>query len=74
MLEKLKRKFKEIKVEGNRKGVSAMMCTEPHPELLPETYYTKSELEAMYMGTESKARKRYQRQGSYQRRESYGQR
>ena len=33
--------------EGNRKGGPAEMYTEPDPECLPETYYTKSELEAM---------------------------
>ena len=42
------------------------------PELVrtdpPENFearYTESELEALYMGTESEARKRFQRQGSY---------
>ena len=44
---------------------------------LPETYktkYTETELEALYMGTESEARKRFQRQGCFKRRELFDQR
>ena len=43
-------------------------------ETLPATYYTEAEtkeIEAMYMGTESEARKRFQRNNSFgQRRQS----
>ena len=51
VIDKFEKKFKEIKVEGNRKGVPAVMYTKPDPEHLPETYYTEHELEAMYMGS-----------------------
>ena len=66
-------KYKEIKVKCHRKGFAGVMYTEPDPVHtdLPETYYTKSELEAPYMGTEREARKRYW-QNSYQRGGSYG--
>ena len=65
-----------MKVEGNRKSVVGVMYTEPEPIQtdLSETYFTESELEALFIGTESEARKRYQSQGSYQRRDSYGRR
>ena len=43
------------------------MYTESVPDNLPETHYTESELEVIYIGMESKARKRYQRQGSWRR-------
>ena len=42
-----------------------------YTETLPSTYYTEAELEAMYMGTESEARKMFQRNNSFsQRRQS----
>ena len=47
-----------------------MMYAEEVHDHLPKTYYTRSELEdieTMYMGTESEARKRYQRLGSFRR-------
>ena len=43
------------------------MYTESVPNNLPESHYTESELEKMYMGMENEARKRYQRQGSWRR-------
>ena len=57
-VEKFENKFKEFRIEGKRKALSAFEtnCTEK----LPKTYYTKEEnkeIEAMYMGTESKARR-----------------
>ena len=61
-------KFKELRVEGCRRGAPSVMYTEDGHDNLPETHYTKSELEeieTMYMGTESEAQKRYQRKGSY---------
>ena len=63
-----------MKVEGNRKRVAGVIYTDPK---LPETHETKeteSELEALYMGTESEARKRFQRQGSFRRRELFDRR
>ena len=41
------------------------MYTDPKLPETHETKYTESELEALYMGTESEARKRFQRQGSF---------
>ena len=60
LVENFEKKFKEIRVEGKRKShnSSSAMFT----ETLPSTYYTEAEqkeIEAMYMGTESEARKRY---------------
>ena len=67
IIDKFKQKFKEIRVQGKRKAVSSTMFS----EALPSTYYTeteKAEIEAMYMGTESEARKRFQRNNSFSRR------
>ena len=58
------KKFKEIKVEGKRKSHASTMYTEP----LPATHYTEAEqkeIEALYMGTESESRKRFQRNRSF---------
>ena len=47
---RFEKKFKEMKVEGNRKGVPAVMYTDivsdgySEPDCLPQTHYTKSEL------------------------------
>ena len=41
--------------------------TKSKPNCLPKTHYTESELEVMYMGTESKAGMRFQRQSRYDR-------
>ena len=65
VVENFEKTFKEMKVKGKRKPLSfSTMFT----ETLPATYYTEAEqkeIEAMYMGTESEARKRYQRTHSY---------
>ena len=66
VVENFEKKFKEIRVEEKRKSLnsSSTMFT----ETLPSTYYTEAyqkEIEAMYMGTESEARKRYQGTRSY---------
>ena len=76
VIQNIKGKFKELRVEGYRKDFSSasMMYTEDMDEDLPEEHSTEKELETMYMGTESEARKRFQRQGSFRRRESFGQR
>ena len=47
VIERFEKMFKEIKVKGNRKGVLAVMYTESVPDHLPETHFTKSELETM---------------------------
>ena len=74
IIKRFKKKFKEIKVEGNRKSVAGVMYTDLKLPETCETKYTESELEALYMGTESEVRKRFQRQGSFRRRESFDQR
>ena len=66
VVKNFEKKFKEIKIEGKRKAVlSSAMFTDK----LPRTYYTEEEIEAMYMGTESETRKRFQgkRNGSFNR-------
>ena len=47
-----------------------MSSSAMYTEQLPRTHYTEEEIEAMYMGTESEARKRFQgrRNGSFNRR------
>ena len=67
VIENFKRKFKEMKVEGNRKSVAVVLYSKKDSDRLPETHYTEAELNTMYMGAESDARKRYQRQVSGQR-------
>ena len=60
-----KKKFKETRIEGCRKDASSALIMYTEDDL-PEDNYTETELkenETMYMGTESEARKRYQRQG-----------
>ena len=66
IIDNFEKKFKEIRIEGKRKAIlsSAMFS-----EQLPRTHYTKAEIEAMYMGTESEARKRFQRNNSFNRRQ-----
>ena len=69
-MEDFEAKFKEMTVEEHRGGVPSVMYAEDVHDHLPKTYYTRSELEdiqTMYMGTNSEARKRYQRQGSFRR-------
>ena len=54
VVENFEKKFKEIKIEGKRKAVlSSAMFTDK----LSRTYYTEEKIEAIYMGTESEARK-----------------
>ena len=59
-VEKFETKFKEFRVEGKRKSLNASETN--YTERLPKTYYTKKEnkeIEAMYMGSASEARKRH---------------
>ena len=65
VVENFKNKFKEIKIEGKRKAMSSLAM---YTEKLPRTYYTEEEIEAMYMGKDSEARKRLQRNNSFNRR------
>ena len=68
VVENFKNKFKEIKIEGKRKAMSSLAM---YTEKLPRTYYTeeeKEEIEAMYMGKDLEARKRLQRNNSFNRR------
>ena len=68
VIEKFEKKFKEIRIEGKRKAVSSSTM---FTETLPSMYYMEAKIEAMYMGTESEARKRFQRNNSFnQRRQS----
>ena len=60
VVENFEKKFKEIKVEGKRKSLKE--STTLYTEKPPLTYYTKEEqeqIQTMYMGTESYARKRF---------------
>ena len=60
MVKKFENKFKEVRIKGKKK---ALCASTNYTEKLPKTYYTKEEnkeIKAMYMGTESEARKRYQ--------------
>ena len=66
-------KFKELRVEGCHKdssSSSSVMYMEDveMDENLPDNHYTESEMkdmETMFMGTESEARKRFKRNGPY---------
>ena len=60
VVENFEKKFKEIRVEGKRKSLKEF--TTLYTERPPPTYYTEGEqeqIEAMYMGTESEVRKRF---------------
>ena len=57
VIERFQKKFKEMKVEGNRKSVAGVMYTNLKPPENHQTKYTESKLEALFMGTESEARK-----------------
>ena len=62
VLKNFETKFKEMRVEGCRKDASStsVMYTEDMHEDLPEAHYTETELkeiETMYIGTVSEARK-----------------
>ena len=67
-------KFKELRVEGCRKdrgSSSSVMYTKDREKMdedLPDNHYTEAEMEemeTMFMGTESKARRRFQKNGPY---------
>ena len=58
VVENFEKKFKEIRIEGKRKAMSSSAIV---TEEFPKIHYTKVEIEAMYIGTESEARKRFQR-------------
>ena len=58
MIKKFEKKFKEIKVVGNRKNAVVLYS---ESNCVPDTYYTESELEKIYMGMKNKARKRFKR-------------
>ena len=60
VVKNFEKKFKEIRVEGKKKSLKE--STTLYTERPPPTYYTEAEqeqIEAMYMGTESEARKRF---------------
>ena len=60
VVENFEQKFKEIRVEGKSKSLNSSSAM--YTDKLPSTYYTEKEqeeIEAMYMGTESEARKRF---------------
>ena len=65
MVENFEKKFKDIRIEGKRKAVLSSTIFTEH---LLRTHYTEAEIEAMYMGTESEARKRFQRNNSFNKR------
>ena len=65
VIDNFKKKFKEIRIEGKRIAVSSSTM---FSEQLPRTHYIEAEIEAIYMGTESEARKRFQRNNSFNRR------
>ena len=61
----MENKYIEVRVEVKGKSVSSSAM---FTETLPRTHYTEAEqaeIEAMYMGTESEARKRFQRGNSF---------
>ena len=73
-VDNFEKKFKEIKIEGKRKSHNSYSTM--YTETLPKTYYTEAEqkeIEAMYMGTESEARKRYQGNRSISQQQSQSQ-
>ena len=72
VIKNFEEKFKELRVEGCRKdAVSTSVMYTEDMEIdvdLPDDHYTESEMkemETMYMGTKSEARKRFQRNGPY---------
>ena len=64
VVENFEKKFKEINIEGKRKVSSSAMYTEQ----LLRTHCTETEIEAMYVGKDSEARKILQRNNSFKRR------
>ena len=60
VVQNFEKKFTEIRAEGKRKSLKE--STALYTERPPPTYYTEAEqehIEAIYMGTESEARKRF---------------
>ena len=57
VVKNFEKKLKEIKIEGKRKAVSSSAMFN---DKFPRTYYKEEEIEAIYMGTESEARKKFQ--------------
>ena len=60
VVQNFEKKFKEIRVEGKRKSMKESTTLYTEKPLTP--YYTEAEqeqIEAMYMGNESEARKRF---------------
>ena len=76
ILNQFEDKFKEIRVEGKiMKTSAAVYYTDVSSNLssgdpLIDSKYTEDELEALYIGTQSEARKRFQRNGSFQKKQS----
>ena len=70
--EEFEEKFQEVAVEGKKaKTTSTIHYTDSINDKLPEGEYTEEELETLYMGTPSKARKRFQRRRSFQKRQRF---
>ena len=68
VIKDFKEKFQEVRVEGKRTEASSVNYTSLSPGSHNlDSKYTKEELEALYMGTSSEARKRFQRSRSFQR-------
>ena len=64
VLENFEKKFKETRIEGFLRDASSALVLYKEEDL-PDEHYTETEMEEiemMYMGTENKTRKRYQRQ------------
>ena len=73
VLENFEQKFKKTRIEGCQRDTSAASVLYGEEDL-PDNCYTEEdmeEIETMYMGTESEARKRYQRKGPPSRRQSF---
>ena len=67
-------KFREIRIEGKRKSLNSSSTM--YIETLSKTYYTEAEqkeIETMYMGGESEARKRFQGNCSFSQHRSQSQ-
>ena len=74
VVERFETKFREIRIEGKRKSLNSSSTM--YTETLPQTYYTEAEqkeIETMYMGGESEARKRHQRTCSFSQHRSQSQ-
>ena len=82
MIKDFKNTFQEVIVEGKRQKTFAVHYTKPSSvhytdmssDDLPEDRYTEEEMEMLYMGTSSEARKRFQRSRSFQQRQPFDKR